>query len=70
MTGEFNPWNSFNDQDIANLVSWGQNIIRLGVMWPGVMIGDGKYNETYLDVIEGIINKAGKSGIYTLVDMH
>ena len=36
----------------------------------GVEPVEGQYNETYLDVIEDIINQAGVYGIYTLIDMH
>jgi hypothetical protein len=39
-------------------------------MWPGVEPERNAYNETYLNVVEDIINEAGRYGIYTLVDMH
>lgn len=35
-TRDFNVLNSFTETDMAYLKSWGQNVIRLGVMWPGV----------------------------------
>jgi endoglycosylceramidase len=35
-TREFNTVNSFTEKDMMFLKSWGQNVIRLGVMWPGV----------------------------------
>lgn len=30
----------------------------------------GEVNETYLDVVEDLVNKLGEEGIYTLLDMH
>jgi endoglycosylceramidase len=39
-------------------------------MWPGVYPAAGQLNDTYLTNIFSIIDKAGKAGIYTLVDMH
>ena len=68
--GDFDPDNSLNDEDIANLVEWGQNFVRLGVMWEAVERTEGIYDDTYLDKIEEMINKLGDAGIYTLVDAH
>jgi hypothetical protein len=34
-TTGFDPLSSLSDIDAANLKSWGFNIVRLGVMWPG-----------------------------------
>lgn len=68
--GDFDPDNSLNDEDIANLKSWGMNFVRLGVMWEGVERKAGEYDADYLDKVEGLINKMGEAGIYTLVDAH
>ena len=68
--GDFDPDNSLNDKDIADLIGWGQNFVRLGVMWEAVERTAGKYDEAYLDKVEALINKLGQAGIYTLVDMH
>lgn len=70
LTDEFDAQNSLNDKDIADLVSWGLNFVRLGVMWEGVEQEAGKYNADYLDQVETLINKMGEAGIYTLVDAH
>lgn len=40
-------------------MNWGLNFVRLGVMWEAVEISHGKYNETYLDEVEKLINKLG-----------
>ena len=69
-TGAFNPEKSLNAEDIANLVSWGFNFVRLGVMWEAVERTEGVYDEDYLDQIETMISSLGDAGIYTLVDMH
>ena len=39
-------------------------------MWEAVERTEGKYDKEYLNNIETLINKLGKAGIYTLVDMH
>ena len=68
--GAFDPENSLNDEDIANLVKWGTNFVRLGVMWEGVERSEGVYDDAYLTKVEALINKLGEAGIYTLVDAH
>ena len=68
--GAFDPQNSLNDEDIANLKKWGMNFMRLGVMWEGVEREAGVYDMAYLDKVEALINKMGEAGIYTLVDAH
>lgn len=61
---------SLTDAEIDDLVNWGFNIVRLGVMWEAVERTPDTYNETYLDEVEGLINRLGAKGIYTLVDAH
>ena len=68
--GDFDPQNSLNDEDIANLKKWGMNFVRLGVMWEGVERTEDAFDTAYLDQVEGLINKLGEAGIYTLVDAH
>ena len=68
--GAFDSQNSLNDEDIANLVKWGMNFVRLGVMWEAVERTEGQYDDAYLDKVETLINKLGEAGIYTLVDAH
>lgn len=47
--GAFDPAKSLNEEDIANLVKWGQNLVRLGVMWEAVERTEGVYDDDYLD---------------------
>jgi endoglycosylceramidase len=67
---KFDPQLSLNDQDIDDLLRWGFNFVRLGVMWESVETSPDTYNETYLNEVEVLINKLGAKGIYTLVDAH
>ena len=66
----FDPQLSLTDAELDNLVKWGFNFVRLGVMWEAVERKPDTYNMTYLDEVEKLINKLGSRGIYTLVDMH
>jgi beta-glucosidase/6-phospho-beta-glucosidase/beta-galactosidase len=59
-----------NDEDIANLKSWGMNFVRLGVMWEAVERSAGVYDAAYLVAINELITKLGEAGISTLVDAH
>ena len=43
---------------------------RLGMMFPGFVPERGMYNMTYLNIVQGIVDRAAKYGIYTLLDMH
>ena len=47
-------------EDMANLESWGVNMVRLGVMWRPVEEAQGSYNTTYLGVMRGITDQLGK----------
>jgi len=66
----YDAQNSLNDKDIDDLVSWGFNFVRLGVMWEAVETSPGNYNSTYIEEVDTMINKLGAKGIYTLVDAH
>jgi endoglycosylceramidase len=67
----FDSENTLSEIDSANLKKWGFNVVRLGVMWPGVEpTARGLYNQTYLDQIETIVTNLGKSDIYVILDFH
>ena len=38
-SNKFDPLNSLSVEDADILVSWGFNVVRLGVMWPGLEPG-------------------------------
>ncbi|GJP44346.1 hypothetical protein CLOM_g3726 [Closterium sp. NIES-68] len=66
----FHPALSFSPADFAILQSLGLNVVRLGVMWPGVHPARGETNETYLLVMKRMVRQMRAAGIYTLVDFH
>ncbi|KAF9175811.1 hypothetical protein BGX21_003935 [Mortierella sp. AD011] len=66
----FVPGRSIVEKDIEFLKSINVNSIRLGVHWAGVEPVRGQYNQTFLDISNGIIQKFQDNGIYTLVDQH
>jgi endoglycosylceramidase len=67
----FDSTTTLSDTDSKNLHDWGFNIVRLGVMWPGVEPGvRGAYNQTYLDEIETIVTSLGKQNIQVILDFH
>ncbi|CAE7552874.1 unnamed protein product [Symbiodinium natans] len=55
---------------MANLKSWGLNVVRLGMMWPGVEPTPGNYNQTYLEVMRKLVDDLHSHGIWTIVDFH
>jgi endoglycosylceramidase len=66
----WSPQESITDKDIDDLVGWGINLVRLGVMWEAVERSPGVFNVTYLTEISKLINRLGQKGIYTMVDAH
>ena len=66
----FNYTQSFNDDDITIIKNMGLNVIRLGVMWPGIEPIKGLYNMTYLNLMKSIVKKLEKNNIFVLVEFH
>ena len=66
----FDPNLSLTDVEIDDLLAWGFNFVRLGVMWEAVERQPGVYDDAYLTRVESLINKLGEKGIYTMVDAH
>ncbi len=50
--------------------AYGLNFIRLAVTWQNLEPEMGKYNESYLQSIDGIFRLAEKYGVYILLDVH
>jgi hypothetical protein len=65
----FSP-QSFMDVDIELLKAWGMNVVRLGIMWPGVEPSRGHINYTYLQIMRSTVSKLHSAGIYTLLEFH
>ena len=57
------------DKDISQLKEWGFNVVRLGVMWPGVEPQKGNYNMTYLQIVQDLVRDLARAGIYTIIGM-
>ena len=70
-TNEFNPTNSLGTaEDTQLLQQLGFNVVRLGVMWPGVQLEDGSINSTYLDEVSKIVSSNSQGNISTILDLH
>lgn len=62
---------SFVQDDVDLLASLGINLIRLGVMWPGVVPARrGAVDAGYLQRTREIVRMAAAAGIYTIVEPH
>ena len=61
---------SFNEDDFKLWKSWGFNIVRLGVQWPGYEPQEGVYKKEYLETLHDMVRNASRHGIYTLLDFH
>jgi len=66
----FTPTDSLDGHTMDLMHSWGFNIVRLGVMWPGVEPSRGKVDEAYLQEVSRLSAELAKRGIYTLADLH
>lgn len=71
------PWipnQKFNDMtnltQVVNLSKWGFNVVRLGLMWSGLMPERDVINQTYLNEMVNIIDQLGSFGIYVIIDLH
>jgi endoglycosylceramidase len=61
---------SLGDADMKELRTWGHNVVRLGVMWPGVEPSRGHIDRGYLNKMKEIVQKLGEYGIYSIIDLH
>ncbi|CAL6087161.1 Conserved_hypothetical protein [Hexamita inflata] len=61
---------TFIKKDIDFLKAHGFNLVRLGVMWPGVYPEQNQINMTYLDEMTKLVNLLGEQGIHTQIEMH
>ena len=66
----FDPFLSFNNQDIAYMKKFGFNLVRLGVMWESIETSPSVYNYDLLNKYENLVNLLGENGIYTIIDSH
>ena len=69
-TEKFDPYFSFNDEDISILKRLGINLVRLGIIWESIEYTEGQYNSTHLEKMSTIVSKLEKNGITVIVDAH
>ena len=69
-TGAFDPKNSLDSTDMKLLADWGFNLVRLGVMWPGVEVAPGRYDFDYVGRTAALIDHLAQHGVYTVADLH
>lgn len=60
----------FDADDAAFLRDQGFNVVRLGVVFGGVMPEPGVIDQAYVDSIVGTVEVLAAEGIYVLLDMH
>mmetsp|Transcript_6483 Transcript_6483/g.19660 ORF Transcript_6483/g.19660 Transcript_6483/m.19660 type:complete len:534 (-) Transcript_6483:205-1806(-) len=66
----FTPTDSLDLTTMQNLHEWGFNVVRLGVMWPGVEPTLGNIDHGYLAAIDRLTQGLAKHGVYTIADLH
>jgi endoglycosylceramidase len=57
-----------DDADLIAGIGW--NAVRLLVSWSRVEPAPGRYDEVYLDAVEGGVRLLARRGIYTIIDLH
>eukprot|EP00128_Syssomonas_multiformis_P014358 Colp12_sorted_trinity150504_noHs@8228 len=67
---EFDPSDSLNEKDADLLVSWGFNVVRLGLIWKGAEPQRGQYDIAYIKELKRITEMLASRGIYTILDNH
>jgi len=66
----FDTENSLVAEDMERLADWGFNVIRLGVMWPGLETSPGHHDTSYLERVEALVEQLSQYGVYTIADLH
>lgn len=64
------PWKLFVEKDFEIVRNYGYNIIRLGIIWEGIMPLNRTIDYNYLNELKHVAEKAKQYGIYILLDMH
>lgn len=66
----FSPTDSLDSESMDNLRSWGFNVVRLGVMWPGVEPTHKQIDSKYLQAVVNLSEGLARREIYTIADLH
>jgi len=61
---------SLDPKTMDFLQDWGFNVVRLGVMWPGVEPTPGQIDQSYLKRVGQLSADLAQRGIYTIADLH
>lgn len=67
------PWYDIqmkNRTQLKMFHSWGVNVVRLGIMWSGLVPKKGEINEEYIKHMKEIVESCQDFGIYVLLDLH
>lgn len=57
-------------QDFEALRRMGFSLVRLGLIWDGLEPEPGKFDDAYLDKMEGLLDLCAEHGMYVMLDMH
>jgi endoglycosylceramidase len=60
----------FSSADISLLQSMGMNVVRLGVIFAGVMPEPGQVDQSYLSALAAQVGQLAQAGIYAILDFH
>jgi len=66
----FDPAESLDPETMDLLREWGFNVVRLGVMWPGVEPALKQLDAQYMKAIVNLTEGLAERGIYTVADLH
>jgi endoglycosylceramidase len=66
----FNTNLSFVQDDLDFLTALGVNLIRLGVMWPGLMPREGETDPHYVAAVLDAIRMCERNGVYVVIEPH
>jgi len=61
---------TLSEKDAQDLQNWGFNMVRLGVMWPGLMPDKDSFDDDYIKSVRDIVLTLNKHGIMVLMDLH
>lgn len=67
---KFDTTDSLDNTTMDLLRAWGFNVVRLGVMWPGVEPELGRIDRAYLAEISRLASALADRGVYTIADLH
>ena len=59
-----------DDREFVLMERLGFTVMRLGFMWSGFNPAPDVFNQTYIDIVRSIVERAAKHGVYTLLDLH